>query len=136
MTDERDTLEIPPDKEGSAGASGSQQSVSAESFFPLDIFYHPFKRSPYPESKYHEALHAAQAVLWNMSNWPNDDENVKLVAKDAQRVMEKLGEVYINLQMPHKEFLSRSQQRIDEFNSLWRTKVEPLLGWFKKVDEC
>jgi len=93
--------------------------MRAEDFFPLGWLEKPFRRQPYPDMTYGEALEAASVILWNI----NTDE--------AMALHTDLGQIDVRMQLEHSNFPGRSRQSVTELNELWRGKVTTLLKWFQ-----
>lgn len=89
-------------------------------FFPLGWLERPFRRQPYPDMTYREALDAAEITLWNMRDVP-----------DAQLLTGELVDTLHRMGSEHPEFEGRSQQSVTALNELWRGKVTTLLKWFQ-----
>ena len=79
-----------------------------------------FRRQPYPDMTYKEALRTAEVVAWNIGT------------KDAMSVWEDLVSARTAMFQAHPVFESRSKQPVTALNELWRGKVITLLTWFKK----
>ncbi len=80
----------------------------------------PFRRKPYPDMTYGEALEAAIAISWNIDS------------DDGKQVHELLVGVEVRMQLKNKDFPERSRQTVSGLNDLWRGKVSTLLDWFQK----
>lgn len=94
--------------------------MKAEDFFPLGWLDRQFRRPPYPDMTYGEAIDAAIVVNWNIGS------------SDARAVSAELAEVEVNMHLEHPAFPGRSRQSVTDLNELWRGKVTTLLTWFKK----
>ena len=77
-----------------------------------------FRRPPYPDMTYQEALDSAAIILWNMGT------------EEANAVKEELGVMQLRMSVHHAQFEGRSMQSVAELNELWRGKVTTLLKWF------
>ena len=93
--------------------------MRAEDFFPLGWLEKPFRRQPYPDMTYREALETAGVVFWNIDT------------DDAMLVRRELAEIETRLAFEHPKFRGRSLQPVRELNELWRGKVTTLLKWFQ-----
>ncbi len=93
--------------------------MRAEDFFPMGWLERPFRRQPYPDMTYGEALKTAQVITWNIGS------------KDADQVDRDLAGVITRMNVTHAQFGGRSMQSVSEFNELWRGKVTTLLKWFQ-----
>lgn len=87
----------------------------AEELFPLGWLDKPFRRKPYPDLTYKEALLAADTVLWNIGT------------EEALEVAATLQEIRWSLSLEHVVHTGRSVQTVRELNELWRGKVTTLL---------
>jgi hypothetical protein len=90
--------------------------MRAEDFFPLGWLDKPFRRQPYPDMTYGEALETAILLSWDMNN-----------SADALAVHDLLSQVHVRMQVDHAQFGGRSMQSITELSELWRGKVTTLL---------
>ena len=89
--------------------------MGAEDFFPLGWLDRPFRRQPYPDKTYEEALDAAIYLSWAI----NTD--------DGKAVYRLLVQVEVRMQLENKDFPGRSRQNVSEFSGLWLGKVITLL---------
>ncbi len=78
-----------------------------------------FRRQPYPDMTYREALETAQVIAWNIAS------------EDSRDVAETLRETVLRMGVDHAQFAGRSMQSVAELNELWRGKVTTLLKWFQ-----
>ena len=78
-----------------------------------------FRRQPFPDKTYREALETAIAISWNIDSVDGREVNRLLVGVEAR------------MHLKHHDFPDRSQQHVAEFNELWRGKVTTLLKWFQ-----
>ena len=95
--------------------------MKAEDFFPLGWEGRQFRRQPYPDMTYEEAISAAKTVLWNMDT------------PEATAVSNELQDIGWDLLTEHGQFPGRSILLVTELNELWRGKVTTLLTWFQKA---
>ncbi len=93
---------------------------AAKDFFPMDWLSRPFRRKPYPDMTYQEALDSAQILLWNMGT------------EEASEAGKELGAMAVRMNVDHAQFEGRSMQNVSELGALWRGKVSTLLAWFQK----
>ena len=93
--------------------------MKAEDFFPLGWEGRQFRRQPYPDMTYEEAISAAKTVLWNMDT------------PEATAVSNELQDIGWDLLTEHGQFPGRSILLVTGLNELWRGKVTTLLTWFK-----
>ena len=89
--------------------------MNAEDFFPMGWLGKPFRRQPYPDMTYGDALSAAIATSW------------EIASDDARAVHAKLSQVHVRMQVDHAQFEGRSMQSVTELSELWRGKVTTLL---------
>ena len=94
-------------------------ATRAEDFFPLDWLGKRFRRQPYPDMTYGEALETASVVAWNIDS------------RDSREVWEELVNVQTWMFQEHPDYPGRSKQPVAEFNEFWRGKVTTLLKWFQ-----
>ncbi len=90
-----------------------------EDFFPMGWLGKRFRRPPYPDMTYKEALVTAEAAAWNINS------------RHSMEVWEELVGVRTNMFWEHPDYPGRSKQHVAEFNELWRGKVTTLLKWFQ-----
>ena len=95
--------------------------MRAEDFFPLGWDTRKFRRQPYPDMTYGEAIEAAKVTLWNMDAEFGADTHYKLAVAKVEFAAE------------HEDFPGRSCLNVTDFNDLWRGPVTTLLTWFKKA---
>jgi hypothetical protein len=93
--------------------------MKAEDFFPLGWLDRPFRRQPYPDMTYREALDAARVILWNIGT------------EESQDLEFTLNEITQSMSLEHEVHDGRSVQRVAELSELWRGKVTTLLKWFQ-----
>ena len=93
--------------------------MRAEDFFPLGWLEKPFRRQPYPDMTYSEAIEAAIAISWNIDT------------PDAREVHKLLVGTDVRMQCEHADFKGRSKQNVAELSILWRGRVTTLLKWFQ-----
>ncbi len=93
--------------------------MRAEDFFPMDWLGKRFRRQPYPDMTYRDALLTAKVTFWNMRD--NDE---------AEQLSWQLEDVHRHMGTEHADFKGRSIQPVADFNELWRGKVTTLLKWF------
>ena len=93
--------------------------MRAEDFFPLGWLEKPFRRQPYPDMTYGEAILAASALAWNIDT------------DDARAVHEKLTQIHLRMTVDHAQYEGRSMQNVAELGTFWRGKVTTLLKWFQ-----
>ena len=94
--------------------------MRAEDFFPLGWLDRAFRRQPYPDMTYGEAISAAHSIIWNI---PGDD---------ALALGNALEDAYEQMAIEHDQFEGRSTLKVVDLNELWRGKVTTLLTWFQK----
>ncbi len=94
--------------------------MRAEDFFPLGWLDRQFRRQPYPDMTYREALVTAWTVFWNIDS------------KDSRELLTEISKVEVNMELEHAAFPGRSMQSVSELNELWRGKVTTLLKWFQQ----
>ena len=92
--------------------------MQAENYFPMGWLDKPFRRQPYPDMTYGEALRTAEVVAWNIDS------------EDSRRLWEELVDVRTAMYQLNEDFPGRSKQLVEELNTLWRGKVTTLLKWF------
>jgi len=96
--------------------------MRAEDFFPLGWGSRKFRKQPYPDMNYVEAIDAAATIFWNIGS------------PDAQKLLVELMDADVALRQENADFPGRSQLNVKDFNDLWRGKVTTLLTWFKKKE--
>lgn len=94
--------------------------VRAEDFFLLGWADRKFRKPPYPDMGYTEAIQTAALIFWNIGSL------------DAQKLYWELLEAKVALQEENANFPGRSRLNVKDFNDLWRGRVTTLLTWFKK----
>ena len=89
--------------------------MKAEDFFPLGWLDRPFRRQPYPDMTYGEALNSASLIAWNIGS------------DDSLALHKTLSTMHLRMQVDHAQFEGRSMQSVAELGELWRGKVTTLL---------
>ena len=102
----------------------------AELFFPFGFEKKQFRRRPWPNETYEEAITRARVILWNIAA-----SNEEALAQGAQITYRQLDEMSKEFLEEHPDFPGRSRLLVKEFNNLWRGAVTTLLAMFKTVEE-
>ena len=89
--------------------------MNAEDFFPMGWLDRPFRRQPYPDMTYGEALKTAMDIAFDIAS------------DDAVAVHEALATARIRMRVDHAQFEGRSMQSVTKLSELWRGKVTTLL---------
>lgn len=89
--------------------------MDAEDFFPVGWLDKPFRRQPYPDMTYGEAITTAMNIAFDIAS------------DDAVAVHESLATARIRMRVDHAQFEGRSMQSVTELSELWRGKVITLL---------
>ena len=89
--------------------------MKAEDFFPMGWLDKPFRRQPYPDMTYEEALCAAIEISW------------RIASDDSCAVGDGLDQTLTRMRVDHAQFEGRSMQSVTELSELWRGKVTTLL---------
>ncbi len=80
----------------------------AEDFFPLGWLNRQFRRQPYPDMTYNEALSAAASIAFNIGTAESIDVEIDLE------------QARLRMDIPHPRFDGRSLQPVAGLNELWR----------------